>query len=275
MSQYVDLHMHTNCSDGLCNPSEILEKVRGANLSAFAITDHDTIDGYKVIQALRTGKDPELICGVELSAGYNESDLHILAYGFDPDHIELAKALTRFQEARNERGRKMVEKLTQLGVKITYQDVQKNAGPGVIGRPHVAEAIFDSGAVSRYNEAFEKYIGAGGPAYVAKASFAPSEAIELIHSAGGAAVLAHPAVGGAHRHLEMLVGLGLDGLEVFHPEHSSEDVKKFKMAAKDFGLSITGGSDYHGREGRNNKIGSQKVPLACLSDLLKKTKAYQ
>ncbi len=275
MNQYVDLHMHTNCSDGLFSPAEILEKVRGANLAAFSITDHDTVDGYRAIQILRTENDPILICGVELSAGYKEADLHILAYGFDPDHIELAKALNRFQEGRNERGRKMVEKLTQLGVKITYQDVQQKAGHGVIGRPHVAEAIFDSGAINRYNEAFDKYIGVGGPAYVAKANFAPSEAIALIHSAGGAAVLAHPAVGGAQQHISMLVELGLDGLEVFHPEHTSEDVRKFKKMAQEHGLSITGGSDYHGREGRNNKIGSQKVPFACLTDLLKKTKAYQ
>jgi hypothetical protein len=139
----------------------------------------------------------------------------------------------------------------------------------------VATAIFDSGAVSRYNEAFEKFIGVGGPAYVAKANFTPREAIELIHAAGGAVVLAHPAVGDAHRHISMLVGLGLDGLEVFHPEHSSEDVKKFKKVAQEFGLSITGGSDYHGREGRNNNIGSQRVSLIYLTELLQKTKVHK
>jgi len=275
MNEFVDLHMHTNCSDGVCTPAEILEKVRSANLSAFAITDHDTINGYAAVQNMLSESDPQLICGVELSSSYNESDLHILAYGFDPDYIQLTDALTRFQEARNERGQKMVEKLNQLGVKISYQDVEKIAGPGVIGRPHVATAIFDSGAVSRYNEAFEKFIGVGGPAYVAKANFTPREAIELIHAAGGAAVLAHPAVGDAHRHISMLVGLGLDGLEVFHPEHSSEDVKKFKKVAQEFGLSITGGSDYHGREGRNNNIGSQRVSLIYLTELLQKTKVHK
>ncbi len=273
MSKFVDLHMHTNCSDGLFTPAEILEKVRSANLSAFAITDHDTLNGYKAIQKMLTETDPELICGVELSAGYNEADLHILAYGFDLDFTPLKSALSRFQEERNRRGRLMVEKLNQLGVNISYEHVQKKAGPGVIGRPHVAEAIFDSGAVRRYNEAFEKYIGAGGPAYVAKAKFTPSEAIELIHAAGGVAVLAHPAIGEAYRHIEMLVNLGLDGIEVFHPEHSNEDRKKFKKMAQNLGLSITGGSDFHGREGRNGKIGSQKVPYDCLSRLLQKTKA--
>ncbi len=275
MNQFVDLHMHTNCSDGVFTPAEILEKVRSAKLSAFAITDHDTIDGFKAVQNLLNEGDPELICGVELSASYKDADLHILAYGFSPDYIHLTNALTRFQESRNQRGRKMVEKLNQLGVNISYHDVQKKAGPGVIGRPHVAEAMFDSGAVKRYNEAFEKYIGKGGPAYVAKANFAPNEAIELIHSAGGAAVLAHPAVGDAHQHIEMLVGMGLDGLEVFHPEHSNDDVKKFKKVAQEFALSITGGSDFHGREGRSDKIGSQKVYLAYLTDLLQKSKAYK
>lgn len=275
MSQFVDLHMHTNCSDGLCTPAEILEKVRSSGISAFAITDHDTINGYKAVQNLLTEDDPELICGVELSSSHEDSDLHILAYGFNPDYIQFIHALTRFQEARNERGQKMVEKLNQLGVKISYQDVEKIAGPGVIGRPHVATAIFDSGVIRRYNEAFEKYIGVGGPAYVAKANFTPREAIELIHEAGGAAVLAHPGVGGVCGHIPMLVELGLDGLEVFHPEHSSEDILKFKKIAQEFGLSITGGSDFHGREGRNNKIGSQKVSFNYLTDLLLKTKAHR
>jgi len=275
MDLFVDLHMHTNCSDGVLSPTDILEKVRSARLAAFAITDHDTIEGYRSVEKKLTSGDPELISGVELSSSHKTADLHILAYGFDPDYIPLKNALIRFQEARNQRGRKMVEKLNRLGVKITYEDVQKKAGPGVIGRPHVAEAIFDSGAVRRYNEAFEKYIGVSGPAYVAKANFTPTEAIELIHAAGGVAVLAHPAVGEAHQYIEMLVGMGLDGIEVFHPEHSTEDVKRFKKVAQEFGLSVTGGSDFHGREGRNDTIGSQKVSYIYLSHLLQKTKAYK
>jgi len=275
MDQFVDLHMHTNCSDGMLSPAELLEKVRSANITAFAITDHDTLKGFRAVEKLLTPNDPRIISGVELSSNFENSDLHILAYGFDSDSIHLNNALQRFKIAREHRGRKMVEKLNKLGVDISYEDVQAKAGVGVIGRPHVAEAIFDSGAVSRYNEAFEKYIGVGGPAYVAKASFTPDEAIKLIHESGGVAVLAHPAVGGAERHIEMLVGTGLDGLEVFHPEHGSEEILKFKKLAEDFGLSITGGSDFHGREGRNDKIGSQKVSYIYLSDLLQKTKAYQ
>ncbi|MGH8015888.1 MAG: PHP domain-containing protein, partial [Candidatus Zixiibacteriota bacterium] len=210
MSQFVDLHMHTNCSDGLFSPADILDKVRSANLAAFAITDHDTLDGYKTVEELLTETDPKLISGVELSSTYRESELHILAYGIEANYIHLQNALQKFQDSRERRGRKMVEKLNQLGVKISYEDVQHKAGVGVIGRPHVAEAIFDSGAVNRYNEAFEKYIGLGRPAYVAKTTFAPDEALKLIHDAGGAAVLAHPGVGGAHQHIEMLVGMGLD-----------------------------------------------------------------
>ena len=275
MDLFVDLHMHTNCSDGTHSPADILEMVRSAKLAAFAITDHDTLEGYRAVQRKLTQGDGELVTGVELSSEFKGTDLHILAYGFDPDYIPLKNALSRFQEIRNQRGRKMVEKLNHLGINISYEDVQKKAGHGVIGRPHVAEAIFDSGAIKRYNEAFEKYIGVSGPAYVPKANFTPAEAIELIHEAGGVAVLAHPAVSEAYQHVEMLVGQGLDGIEVFHPEHSTEEIKKFKKMAQEFGLSVTGGSDYHGREGRNDKIGSQKVSYVYLSHLLQKTKAYK
>lgn len=275
MNQFVDLHMHTNCSDGILSPGEVLERVRSAQLAAFAITDHDTLVGFRSVHERLKEGDAELISGIELSANYKEADLHILAYGFDPDFIPLKNALTKFQESRSRRGRKMVEKLNKLGVNITYAEVQKKAGEGVIGRPHVAEAIFDSGVIKRYNEAFERFIGVGGPAYVPKANFTPAEAIELVHSAGGVAVLAHPGVGEAYQHLEVLVGMGLDGIEVFHPEHSTDDKERFKNMAQEFGLSITGGSDFHGREGRNDNIGSQKVSYIYLSHLLEKTKAYK
>ncbi|HEX2896463.1 MAG TPA: PHP domain-containing protein, partial [candidate division Zixibacteria bacterium] len=118
MDLFVDLHMHTNCSDGVFTPAEILDKVRAANLAAFAITDHDTIEGYRAVQERLSPKDPELITGIELSSSHETSDLHILAYGFDPDNIPFKNALTRFKEARIQRGRKMVEKLSQMGVKI-------------------------------------------------------------------------------------------------------------------------------------------------------------
>lgn len=267
--------MHTNFSDGVHTPDEILKMVRSSGIAAFAVTDHDTMQGYKSVSEMLGENDPELVSGVELSAEYKDADLHILAYGIDPDYNPLSNELERFQDARSLRGRKMVEKLNQMGVNISYDDVQKKAGAGVIGRPHVAEAIFDSGAVRRYNEAFEKYIGTGGPAYVAKANFAPVEAIELIHNAGGVAVLAHPGVGQAAAHIEMLAGLGLDGIEVFHPEHSSDVREKLKKTASEFGLSITGGSDFHGRSGRDSKIGSQKVSYVYLAEILEKAKAYR
>lgn len=275
MEQFVDLHIHTNCSDGLFSPAEIIDKVRSSKVMAFAITDHDTLEGYKVVRQLLKSGDPQLISGVELSTSIDGADLHILAYGFDPDNLTLLSALTRFQETRLQRGRKIVEKLNELGVKIIFDDVLKRAGSGVIGRPHIAEAIFDSGAINRYNDAFEKYIGMGKPAYVPKANFSPEEAIALVHKAGGVAVLAHPGVAGAFTHIESLVGIGLDGLEVYHPEHTAEDTRKFRKMAEEFGMSITGGSDFHGREGRNSKIGSQNVSYIYLSHLLQKVKAYQ
>lgn len=272
MNRYIDLHMHTTHSDGMLTPAKLLESVRSAEIAAFAVTDHDTIQGFHDIREMLNESDPELIPGVELSANYKEQDLHILAYAFDPDYFAFNEALAEFQQARSRRGEEMVEKLNGLGVRISYDDVKGCAGNAVIGRPHVAEAILKSGAVGRYEDAFQKYIGAGGPAYVPKENFEPTAAFELVHRAGGVAVLAHPGVNDAHLVIDELVEMGLDGVEVLHPEHSPALTDNLKQKARDLGLCTTGGSDYHGRSGRNKAIGSQKVPYAFFDEILLRTK---
>ena len=267
MTQQVDLHLHTNCSDGTTSPEKLLAIVRTKNLSSFSVTDHDTLQGYWKVKELLAPEDPELIPGLELSVTINDSDLHLLAYLFDPNHEPLVIALDEFRQKRNHRGRLIVQKLNEMGVDIAYEDIQATAGQAAIGRPHIAETMFRLNAVRTYEEAFEKYIRNGGLAYVPKRNFTLDEAISAVHQAGGVAVLAHPMLDATYRYVEQLVGLGLDGIEVFHPVHKQSDIDKLKHIAERYRLLISGGSDYHGREERYGMVGSQNVPVQCLDKL--------
>lgn len=267
MKQRIDLHLHTNCSDGLRTPLEILEEVRKRKLAAFAITDHDTISGFLSAREQLQEGDPELIAGLELSCSTEAGDIHLLAYLFDPDNARLLEALGDFQEKRNQRGRKMVQRLNDMGISITYDDVLQAAGTAAVGRPHVAEAMHQCKAVASYDDAFRQYIGDKKPAFVPKHNFTPADAISLIHAAGGVAVLAHPMVAGAVDRIEELAGLGIDGIEVLHPDHKQHEAAKLKEMAERFRLLWTGGSDFHGRGGRCGSIGSEAVPIDCLQEL--------
>ena len=264
MPSFVDLHMHTTCSDGLVSPEALLENVRRSGVSAFAVTDHDDVNGYLWIKALIQTWDPELIPGVELSVSMGEDDVHMLAYLFDPENKEFVSALAEFKEKRNLRGRMIVEKLLRIGLEIPFEAVEETAGGAVIGRPHIAETLHRLKAVSSYQEAFDRYIKKDGPAYVPKAFFEPRQAIEMVHRAGGITVLAHPMIDNMLRHLQALVEMGLDGLEVRHPNHSAADVERLTKIAEREGLLKSGGSDFHGREGRHGHVGSQRVPYEFL-----------
>ncbi len=269
MDSLIDLHLHTVFSDGTTSPPDLLDAVRSAGLVAFSVTDHDTLGGYWSVQEFMSDDDPELVPGVELSVSLEGHDLHLLAYQFDPSDRELHVTLEAFRERRNLRARMMVQKLNELDVDISFEDVKSAAGAAPIGRPHVADALVDIRAVRSYDEAFRKYIRNGGPAFVSKRNFAPAEAISLVHRAGGVTALAHPAINDAARFIETLVNIGLDGIEVYHPFHSRRDVERFGHLADRFRLLITGGSDFHGRFDSNKfgSVGSQKVPAACLDRL--------
>ncbi|RME25510.1 MAG: PHP domain-containing protein [Candidatus Zixiibacteriota bacterium] len=267
MPDYIDLHMHTDCSDGLLSPEKLLNAVRKSGLTAFSVTDHDTVDGYRQVAALLTPDDPELVPGVELSVSMDGADMHMLAYLFDIDNKEFDAALDRFRKERSERGKQMIELLRREGVDIPYDDVEALANGGVIGRPHIAEAMQRSGAVKTFEEAFRRYIGFNGPAYVPKSKLTPEQAIALVHAAGGLAVMAHPFVADMYTHIERLVPLGLDGVEAYHYSHTAAQTQEMIATARKYKLVYTGGSDFHGRNDRDAPIGSQRVPAHCLEQL--------
>jgi len=255
-----DLHIHTNFSDGKNSPEEILKMAQEKKLEAFAISDHDNIGGYLHLKDQLGNDDPELIPGVELSAGHRNEDIHILGYYFDPNSEELTATLKQFRERRNQRGIEMLNKLKEQGINIPLELVKEFAGRSAIGRPNVADALVKSGMVHNFSAAFDKYIGYGCPAYVAKFNITPREAIELIHRAKGLAILAHPGIAGAGQHIDQFIGFGLDGIEAFHPMHNSRLQKNYKAFAEKKGLLYTGGSDFHGRQGKYGQVGSVSLP---------------
>ena len=275
MPRPIDLHMHTFHSDGVLSPAELLGRVRAAKVSAFSVTDHDTLSGWRELAGLVADDDPELVAGTELSVRIDDDDLHILAYCFDPDDSAFNRGLETFQERRDSRGREMVERLQKLGLDITFGHVAETAGGGVIGRPHVAETLYRLGLTKQYEEAFRKYIGNGGPAYVPKVRLTPQDAFDLIHAAGGVAILAHPAIGDMWRHIEALVSQGLDGVEAWHYAHSPADVKRARKVAKSYQLILSGGSDFHGRGAREAPVGALPVPPEFLEAIKQRANRYR
>ena len=267
MPDLVDLHIHTNHSDGRQTPREVVDRACNLGLKAIAITDHDSVSGYTEAARYARGKDIEIVPGIELSSAKADDDIHILGYLIRPDSKKLAGTVKRFRRIRSERGKKMVRRLARLGIKIDYDEVLAAAGGAPVGRPHVAEVLVAHGVVDTYNQAFDDYLALNGPVYVPKAKLLPGEAIDLIHKAGGVAVMAHPMLTDRDEVIPELVAAGLDGLEIYHPSHTRAARKRYRQIAKRYDLVCTGGSDAHGRSGRYGEIGEEHVPYKYLEQL--------
>ncbi len=266
---YVDLHIHTNASDGLFTPSEIVENSLKLGLQAIAITDHDTVDGYIEADRMVDAKVMEVVPGVELSSNHKGSDIHILGYYIDHQNPEFVKKILKFRQSRYERGESMVARLNELGLNLSMDTVKTIAGDSSLGRPHVADALLREEFVQTYDEAFARYLGYHAPAYVPKRVLTSPQAIDLIHLIRGVAVLAHP---GTLRHDEFisdLLEMGLDGIEAYHSQHNRNDVTRYKNMAQKLGIIYTGGSDCHGPRKGKSLIGTQRVPYSVLVKLKK------
>jgi predicted metal-dependent phosphoesterase TrpH len=261
--------MHTNASDGLLTPAEIVESSLKLGLQAIAVTDHDTVDGYAEAARLVDEDVMEVVPGVELSSNYKGADVHILGYYIDHQNPEFVKKILRFRQYRYERGENMVARLNELGLNLSMDTVKTIAGKSPLGRPHVADALLREEFVQTYDEAFARYIGYHAPAYVPKKILTSQQAIDLIHLIRGVAVLAHP---GTLRHDEFipdLIEMGLDGIEAYHSQHSRSDINHYKNMARKLGIIYTGGSDCHGPRKGKSLIGTQRVPYSVLLKLKK------
>lgn len=256
-SHPVDLHTHTTASDGTLTPKELVAAAVRLGLGAIAITDHDTLAGVREVLADPVPPEIKFLPGVEISAAPPEGfpvsgSLHILGYRVDPDHTGLSALLSVLQKAREDRNPQMIRKLQDLGVAITMEEVETEAGEGLLGRPHIARVLIRNGAVSDIEEAFGRYLGKGKAAYVDKYRAPWAEAIRAIRDAGGVAVLAHPGLigeldaNGVRQLLSTLKTAGLQGVEVFYSEHDAQKTKELAEMASDLDLIATGGSDFHG-----------------------------
>lgn len=259
----IDLHMHSTASDGSQAPAEVVAAALAAGVSAIALTDHDTVAGVAPARAAAQGTALRVIAGVELSAYQGDEETHLL--GLHLSELDaMERELASFRDARRDRGVLMVERLNEIGVKITFQDVLDAAGIGAIGRPHVAKALIENGWARDNRDAFDRYLGAGRPAYLDKRRLSLRDAIAMVHACGGIAVIAHPGGEGTLARLTALKEMGLDGVEVLHPGHSAEDRKRLLTLTEHLDLVPSGGSDSHGAPGGGRAIGALAVPLEWL-----------
>ena len=250
---YADLHIHTNISDGLLSPEEVIQICEGLGLSIIAITDHDAIGGIKT--AKQSSKSVEVIPAVELSANIGSLDIHILAYFIDYNNGELVDYLTDFCRHRMTRIFKMSEKLAKAGIRLDLDEIVKMAGSEALGRPHIARALLKYGHVHSIKEAFIKYLGCHCPYYVPKKEIHPERLIQMIKKWQGIPVIAHPGILNDENLIQQLINYGAKGIEVWHPEHNSSQERRFYEIAERNNLLMTGGSDYHGFPGTYNQLG--------------------
>jgi hypothetical protein len=261
----IDLHTHTIFSDGTLSPEALVGLAVQRGLAALSITDHDSVESLTPARTA-AGRALELVPGIELSSALAGLELHILGYYVDPSHEGLLSRLALFRRERLNRTLQIVERLAELGAPVDPDEVLDTAGPGVVGRPHIAAALLRAGHVDSVDDAFRRYLSRDGKAFIPRPAFHPEDAIALVHAAGGISVLAHPGGALANTVIEQLVDAGLRGVEVWHPQHGAAVVRRYRALAAKHHLLETGGSDFHG-PGRSTDLGDQAVPLSVLTRL--------
>ncbi|MDD3825659.1 MAG: PHP domain-containing protein [Anaerolineae bacterium] len=277
ISSRVDLHSHTTASDGGLAPQDLVARAASLGIEVLAITDHDTTTGVPAALAAARRLDIVVVPGVEISALSGREEIHLLGYFVDVENEELQAFLGRTRVARRERAEKMLARLAQLGLAVEWERVVELAGEeGSIGRPHVATTLLEAGLIHSWDEAFERWIGRGCPAYVERYKLTPEDAIDLVRASGGLPVLAHPYIytrkGERKKDLDLkhwlprLVRAGLAGIEVYYPNYPRRVSRSLLEMALYYGLMISGGSDFHGGAMANG-LGSVDVPWAAWEGL--------
>lgn len=273
---YIDLHVHSNCSDGTFTPSQLVAYALEKGLQAIALTDHDTTEGIEQAQAAAQNTSLQVIPGIELSTAYLGRDIHILGLNIDPENTYFQEKIKAFQQEREDRNRTMISRMQKEGLHITWQDMADNFPDSVWTRAHFARFLADTGQVHTLAEAFNRFLGDHAPCFVPRNKVTPFEAVEMIHQGKGKAVLAHPLL----YHLteeqldelvQALVQSGLDGIEAIYSNNTGLDEVRMRQMAKKYGIFITGGSDFHGSnkpaidlgKGRGNL----KIPAYLLENL--------
>lgn len=265
----IDLHTHTTASDGTLTPQELITMAGKVGVGILAVADHDTTDSVDPATAFGAQAGIEVIPAVELNTDVEDSEVHVLGYYIDHRQPWFQEFLTTLRNGRANRAAKMVQKLNAMGVRIDYEKVAGYA-QGAVGRPHVARALMEAGVVRSLEEAFDKYIGRQRPAYVERMRVTPADAVRTIARTGGIPVLAHPGWGARDDLIPELIDAGLEGIEVYYPDHTPQVTLHYIRLAERYNLLMTGGTDFHGAAiGSKAPLGSQYVP----TDVVEKLKA--
>ena len=274
----IDLHTHSIYSDGTNTPGELVSMAEARGLKALALTDHDTVGGVDSLLAATAASPVEGVPGIELSAECESGTMHVLGYFIDHHCNALLEKIDKVRIGREKRNMEILKKLNKLGYVLMWSDVEKRAGCDVVGRPHFAEALMDRGYVKSRKAAFDLLLGKGRPAYAERYRYTARECIELILAAGGIPVLAHPAT--IYLPDDQLKGLvkglkacGLGGIEAYYAEHKPDNIAKFCCWAKEFDLICTGGTDYHGDNSPDLKLGTGFGQLRVPDETLERLKA--
>ncbi|MCX6340496.1 MAG: PHP domain-containing protein [Candidatus Aureabacteria bacterium] len=274
----IDLHVHTKASDGLYSPADIVKMAVSAGVSVLGIADHDTVNGIDEARAAASKKELELIPGVEINSYNGDAEYHILGYFLDHKNSELLRALEELRAARIRRMHRIVSKLGLIGITVNPQEILGFAESGTVGRPHIAQALVRNGYATSIRDAFDRYIGAGKPAYAPRSKLTPVEAIDIIKTAGGLAALAHPGLWHGDALIPQLAAWGIIGIEVYSPDHTAVQVARYRDIARGLGLVALGGSDFHGwGDPARNKIGMASTPpeeFARLRDMSRKQRCH-
>jgi 3',5'-nucleoside bisphosphate phosphatase len=265
--KFADLHLHTQFSDGTFSPAELVEHAVQHELAAIALTDHDTVEGCAATERECASAGIEFIAGTELTAEFDDTEVHLLGYFLDTLNPRLLAEITKFQTIRKQRIYEMVERLNETGVPLAVESVFALANCRSPGRPHVARALLKAGLVRHLDDAFDRYLKKGRVAWVPKARMSALESIALIHQAGGLAVMAHPGLNRTDEIIPGLVAAGLDGMECFHTKHTAAMVEHYLQIADTHHLLVTGGSDCHGFSKTKPLIGSVKLPYQYVEKL--------
>jgi len=263
MTSRADFHSHTNASDGRLTPTQLVDLAVRMGVTMLAVTDHDSTEGLAEAQTA-AAKHPGfiLVPGIELSTDIPGAEVHILGYFLAYEDAEFQRTLASLRHARRDRGRMMVEKLRGLGLEIPWERVAELAGEGAVGRPHVAQALLEKGYISSFQEAFDRYIGRNGPAYVERLKLTPVEAVEILGRVGALTVLAHPnTLSNLGDLVRELKAAGLVGIEVYYQDYDRATRDRLAKIAEQYGLLKLGGSDYHGLGGpRERMLGDVSFP---------------
>lgn len=273
---YIDLHVHSNCSDGTFSPSQLVEYALEKGLQAIALTDHDTTEGIEEARAAAQNTYLQVIPGIELSTAFLGRDIHILGLNIDPENTYFQEKIKAFQQEREQRNRTMISRMQKEGLRITWQDMADNFPDSIWTRAHFARFLADTGQVHTLAEAFNRFLGDHAPCFVPRNKVTPLEAVKMIHQGKGKAVLAHPLL----YHLteeqleelvQSLVQSGLDGIEAIYSTNTGLDEVRMRQLAKKYGIFITGGSDFHGSNKPSIDLGkgrgNLKIPAYLLDNL--------